>query len=105
MEALCSKIFINLNMIFMLPDNNRTITMEQLSFLLELLKAENASALKMLLKYCPDRVHTLGKLRSILYNVGKRLKCKEMEVSGHGIREGYLLKYVLHDLVTCSEED
>lgn len=56
-------------------------------------KKEN---IEKLLKVCPDRIHTLIPGMIILNTICEHFKTEKMYISTSGVREGYLLKYIIN---------
>lgn len=59
------------------------------------IKKGDADALQRILHAAPERVHTLTPGLIILSAVLKRYEVEQVDVSGQGVREGYLLRYIM----------
>lgn len=75
-------------------DANDVISIEHLKMLSDECKAEERQLLKKILRTSPDRVHTLIPGMIILTTICDFYGVKEIEVSGFGVREGYLSEKV-----------
>lgn len=80
---------------FDLPAGSTQLTHEQLSVLLETLCKKEPSSIELILKRCPDRVHTVIPGLMILETLSRRLGGETVEICQCGIREGYLWQKVL----------
>ena len=58
-------------------------------------KKGDCCTLQRILHVTPERVHTLAPGLIILNTVLKRYQVEKVDVSGQGVREGYLLRYVM----------
>lgn len=74
---------------------NRIITLEQLEEVHDILRKHDAAARKLILKNCPDRVHTIIPGMLILNALMKKLGGRQIIVSRYGVREGYLCHRIL----------
>lgn len=74
---------------------NRMLTSEQLDMLVQLMCQGGAQARDLMLRSCPDRVHTIVPGLLALQTVTRRLGMERLQVSDAGVREGYLLQHVL----------
>lgn len=71
---------------------NRKIKAGEINELVEMAENKDTGFYKLILKLCPDRIHTLIPGMLILQNIVKETKVKEIEISRYGVREGYLQK-------------
>ena len=80
---LCSKLFG-------LPENNRSFTHQQLDALAARLCQCDKDASDLILRYAPERIHTLIPGTMILQYLADRFCVEDITVSHYGVREGYL---------------
>lgn len=78
-----------------LPADNRSFTIDQFRQMKKLLLKRDETAKKLILRVCPDRVHTIVPGMLILDIILKQLHSKMIYVSQYGVREGYLLRHCL----------
>lgn len=83
------------NYLYGFTNTNREITSEKLQEILELLSAGNTSAMNLILRVCPDRIHTIVPGVFILSYLCKKFRSEKIIVSSFGVREGYLFDRVL----------
>ncbi len=75
----------------------RVLTVEQLEEIAKLLTDRKKTARKLVLRNCPDRVHTILPGVIVMYNLCKIWCKKEIYISKYGVREGYLCHKLLKD--------
>ena len=73
-----------------LPDTQRLLTAGQLKKLEKLLWKKDNVARELLLKNCPDRLHTIYTGMLILDELVELSQCETIYISQYGVREGYL---------------
>ena len=73
-----------------LPDTQRLLTTGQLKKLEKLLWKKDTTARELLLKNCPDRLHTIYAGMLILDELVELSQCETIYISQYGVREGYL---------------
>jgi uncharacterized UPF0146 family protein len=73
-----------------LPDTQRLLTAGQLKKLEKLLWKKDNTARELLLKNCPDRLHTIYTGMLILDELVELSQCETIYISQYGVREGYL---------------
>ena len=73
-----------------LPDTQRLLTTGQLKKLEKLLWKKDNTARELLLKNCPDRLHTIYAGMLILDELVELSQCETIYISRYGVREGYL---------------
>lgn len=78
-----------------LPADNHSFTCEQFRRLKKSLLKRDETAKKLILRVCPERVHTIVPGMLILDVILKQLNSKMIYVSPYGVREGYLLRHCL----------
>ena len=83
------------NSIFGSEKKNRVITSAQMEKLIDLLCSDKKTATSVILKHCPDRIHTIIPGTLILNGVMQKMECKKIVVSCFGVREGYLCQRIL----------
>lgn len=77
------------------PDDNRVITVKQLEEITEFLTARKKGARKLVLRNCPDRVHTILPGVVLMHTLCTTWCKKEIYISKYGVREGYLCRKLL----------
>ncbi len=80
---LCEKLFG-------LPGDCRTFTRDQLDDLARRLEGSDREAADLILRYEPERIHTLIPGLMVLQYLVERCGAKDVTVSHYGVREGYL---------------
>ena len=83
------------NYMFSQPSDCNVITADRLRFVLDTLSGNDATAWSLILKACPERIHTIVPGLCILREVVKKYGCEFVVVSRYGVREGYLVDRVL----------
>lgn len=83
------------NLYYKKESSNRVITVKELNEILELAVQKNKNLQRMILKACPERIHTLIPGMLIVKNIAEKTKCRSIFVSRYGVREGYLYKKIL----------
>jgi exopolyphosphatase/guanosine-5'-triphosphate,3'-diphosphate pyrophosphatase len=83
------------NHIFGLSDSNKIISAKNIKEILNKLCDADTDAWKIILKVCPDRIHTIIPGLLVLNTVSKYFGCETIVVSSYGVREGYLYNKVL----------
>ena len=78
------------NKLFGLPENNRIFTNQQLYGLGERLCKCDKDASDLILRYAPERIHTLIPGLMILQYLVERFQVEDITVSHYGVREGYI---------------
>ncbi len=78
------------NRAFALDEENTCLTLDQLKALRKTICRQDRQSIDLILKICPDRVHTVIPGLLILESLAKRLGTGSVEIRGSGIREGYL---------------
>lgn len=73
----------------------RCFTREELADLMGALEDSGISARELILRSCPDRVHTIMPGLMVLQTVADRFGSERFKVSPYGVREGYLIERVL----------
>lgn len=80
------------NFHFQLPEDNRIITMAQMDELTQLLCQQKKPARKLVLRLCPDRVHTILPGAVLMNELCRRVCLEQIYISRYGVREGYLCR-------------
>lgn len=83
------------NSVYGTEKKNRTVTASQLEKLISLLCSDKKTATSIILKHCPDRIHTIIPGTLILNGIMQKMECKKIVVSCYGVREGYLCQRIL----------
>ena len=78
------------NFHFQLPEDNRILTLGQLEELTDTLCQRKKNARKMVLRLCPDRVHTILPGAVLMSELARLVCLREIYISKYGVREGYL---------------
>ena len=84
-----------INSIYDFESSNRSFSSDQLDKLHKTLCANDETARNLILKNCPDRVHTIIPGLFILKILTNRLGGNRIIVSEYGVREGYLCHRIL----------
>ncbi len=79
---------------FSLPATCRSITAEQLDALCNMLYKVDKTAIDLILKTEPERIHTLLPGLMILQYIVKKFAAAELVISKYGVREGYLCQRI-----------
>lgn len=69
---------------------NRIVTAHQLKEMIQLASSGDKKLKNLILKICPERIHTLIPGMLIAKNVIRETGCETIIVSRYGVREGYL---------------
>ena len=80
--------------LFGLPDSCRSFTREQLELLSERLCKADKDAADLILRYEPERIHTLIPGLMLLRYMLERCQVSQVTVSHYGVREGYLRRRI-----------
>lgn len=75
---------------FNMDEDNRKIKRKQLKELREYICDRSQDSLDLLLRYCPDRMHTIIPGLMILEVLSKKFDADEISINQIGVREGYL---------------
>lgn len=81
------------------PAANKTVTMEELEGIAEFLQGKSREALDAVLKKCPDRIHTIIPGTMLINGLAKRFGSEKLYISDYGVREGYLWKNIMMNLI------
>lgn len=88
--------------LFGLSDDCRTFTREQLDALAKQLCKCDKEAADLILRYEPERIHTLVPGVMILQYLADRFEVEDITVSHYGVREGYLCQKIQPSLCADS---
>lgn len=80
--------------LFGLPESSRSFTSEQLEQLTERLCKADKDAADLILRYEPERIHTLIPGLMLLRYLVERYRVSDIAVSRYGVREGYLRRRI-----------
>ena len=72
------------------PESNRLLTVAELDRTAAMLLDRKNTARKLILKNCPDRVHTILPGVIVMTTVTHKLCKEQLYISRYGVREGYL---------------
>jgi len=78
-----------------LDSANRSITISHLNELRKVLCGHDGEAQNLILKTCPERIHTIIPGLLILDCIAKKLEAQRLTVSCCGVREGYLCQRII----------
>lgn len=84
------------NLYFHKAEGNRILTTSELDEITEVLLARKATARKLILNSCPDRVHTILPGILVMNAVTGALCREKVFISKYGVREGYLCRRLLN---------
>ena len=73
----------------------RTLTPDQLEEITQILCRRDKTARQLILRNCPDRVHTVLPGALLMNTLGQALCREEIFISKYGVREGYLCHKLL----------
>lgn len=76
------------------PDTQRTMTREEFEGVARCLLARKGPARDVILKVCPDRVHTILPGVVLMEAVCEALGGQSLYISPYGVREGYLYRWL-----------
>ena len=76
--------------LFGVPDGSRSFTRPQLELLTEQLCKADKDTADLILRYEPERIHTLIPGLMVLRHVAGCYRISHIAVSRYGVREGYL---------------
>lgn len=77
------------------PLSRLGFTRDELADLMGALEDGYTAARELILRTCPDRVHTIIPGLIVLSTVADRFGANRVQVSQYGVREGYLIEHVL----------
>lgn len=80
--------------LFGMPEDQRTFSREQLDALAKQLCKCDQDTADLILRYEPERIHTLVPGIMILRYLAGRFDVKDITVSSYGVREGYLRRKI-----------
>lgn len=84
------------NYMFGLPHTNNIITTENLNHISTTLNGSDSSVWNLILKICPDRIHTIIPGLQIIKTTAKYYNSEKIIVSSYGVREGYLYNRIIN---------
>lgn len=84
------------NYMFGLSQTNNSITTENLNHISTTLSGSDPSVWNLILKICPDRIHTIIPGLQIIKTTAKYYNSEKIIVSSYGVREGYLYNKVIN---------
>lgn len=85
--------------LFGMPEESVSFTCEQLNLLADRLCKSDREAGQLILRYAPERIHTLIPGIMILTHLINLYNAEIITVSSYGVREGYLRRFVQPSLV------
>ena len=83
------------NLYYHLEEKNRCISRGQLEEIFELATGKQKQIQNMILKICPERVHTIIPGMLVMKNILEKTGSERIIVSKYGVREGYLYHAIL----------
>ena len=84
------------NALFGAPPENRHVSVKNAKKILSLIETDTRRTIGKILQMIPERVHTITPGLIILNTIIRKYACKTITVSESGVREGYLIRNVLH---------
>ena len=87
------------NAYFKKPYGNNKITAEELKKLKKVILKKDDTAKKLILKNCPDRIHTIIPGMFITSEIVKIFGSSQILISKNGVREGYLCKRIIQNMI------
>ena len=93
------------NYLFSLPPTHNRIETDHLKYIVKMLKDKDATAKSLILKICPDRVHTIIPGLILLRQITKYYDSEEIIVSNYGVREGFFITRILQQGVKDGKEN
>ena len=75
---------------------NRTLTLAELETVTRVLVKRDTDARKLILRSCPDRIHTILPGILLMDTLGRSLCREQLFISKYGVREGYLCRKLLN---------
>ncbi len=85
-----------------LDTDQRSLSMEQLCELTELVQGKGRRARDMILRACPDRIHTIIPGMLLMETLCSSLGSREIKISPYGVREGYLCQKLKNDTTSAT---
>lgn len=79
-------------------DDNCEIDSEEFKAIKKIVLNKDETAKKLILKACPDRIHTIITGILIIDSFYKKFGAKKISVSKYGVREGYLCQKVIANM-------
>ena len=84
-----------------LDADQRSLSMEQLQELTELVQGRGRRARDMILRACPDRIHTIIPGMLLMETLCSSLGSREIQISPYGVREGYLCQKLKNNTISA----
>ncbi len=75
--------------------NSSVISICKLREICDMLTSKTSEMRKLVLKKCPDRIHTIIPGTLLIKKIADKFCCENLYVSKYGVREGYLCKKLL----------
>ena len=73
----------------------KEITIQELDEMVEFLLDKDVLARDVILKKCPDRIHTIIPGALVIQALAKKVEAERLYISDYGVREGYLWKKII----------
>lgn len=73
----------------------KELTVQELNEMVEFLLNKEELARDVILKKCPDRIHTIIPGALVIQTLAKKVGAERLYISDYGIREGYLWKKII----------
>ena len=83
------------NYMYSLPTSNRILTKEHIDYIYYTLTEDKSTAKGLILKVCPDRVHTIVPGMLLLKEIMNKFQTQHIVLSNYGVREGYLHEKIM----------
>ncbi len=77
----------------------KSFSTDELNEITNLLQSRSTQARDLILKKCPDRIHTILPGSLLMSALAKRLGSNIISVSEYGVREGYLCQKILNNSI------
>lgn len=87
------------NILFEKNENNRRISERELDELVKCLVKQDKEARSLILRACPDRMHTIIPGAILANRICKIVGAREVVVSKYGVREGYLCQKIIKSAI------
>lgn len=88
----CMKLY---NEYYGLEADNTIMECDKITGMLAYMRAEEKVWMNRILKIIPDRIHTILPGMIVLDEIIRYYKCKKIQLSAWGVREGYMIEKVL----------
>ncbi len=87
------------NNYFQKPYGNRALSVAELHAITEMLTQRDLTARQLILKKCPDRIHTILPGCLLMDAISSSICRGEIYISPYGVREGYLCRRLIQNTI------